>query len=414
MESSNTVFVFLTVALSRYAKLSSSLFSKAVGDTHTHPDRVGVPVITLVGTIGKDKSVCQTYPALRSRLGNTFEFPDPFDQNLPSSVYAGAQYFVEVTFQGGTSVKGLIASKWHNKNRSLSFYSFNVAIDREPTAIVLRRFIDYAWPDVTPETETELLHIRPTNLNPEDPLEGLPSYIRVGRGWLGNSQDFVLNDFCITGDTCDSDAHSIEWRSDVSSTDIVYTSTIAPASESISGGVNVFKIPATRYWDDTETEYSITLMATRHFNDGVGSQPLLADAPFSGRGSSHIDATHVVRVWVPWELNGALPAGTYRSHGAFTIQAILIGGEVGRNIVFKVNVSLNLATFTQAPTRMPTRRPSRGPTQSPVPIRYYINWKSFTCTSEGEATEWSIGYRTKEECCKTHVAYDVQMCMREI
>ena len=75
----------------RYARLEGTGLEYAVGEEVMAPDRVGVPVITLIGTIGKDPEVCQTYPSLRSRSGNTFEFPNPFSPGL-LSVFNGAAH----------------------------------------------------------------------------------------------------------------------------------------------------------------------------------------------------------------------------------------------------------------------------------------------------------------------------------
>ena len=43
-----------------YTRLEGTGLEYAVGEEVMVTDRVGVPVITLIGTIGKDSEICQT------------------------------------------------------------------------------------------------------------------------------------------------------------------------------------------------------------------------------------------------------------------------------------------------------------------------------------------------------------------
>jgi hypothetical protein len=181
------------------------------------PDEVGIPVITIIGTIGKNNHVCQTYPTLRSLSGNTFRFPDPFSPGLPRA-FAGAAYYTEVRFVDGTVIMGLIAVKGDVDEKSLNFFSFNVALHRLPMEVALYCFTDSVYPYVSPQSGTELLHLRPIS---STSFEDLPPLLRVGRGWLGDSSNIVLDRFCVTAEDCDSDCFIVEWRSDVGSNSIV-------------------------------------------------------------------------------------------------------------------------------------------------------------------------------------------------
>ena len=108
-----------------------------------------------------------------------------------------------------------------------------------------------------------------------------------------------------------------------------------------------------------------------------------------------------------WEMNGSLPAGTYHSiPGALKISAKAIGGS-NNNLLLDLDIALNLGTITLAPTK----KPSPGPTKSPVQVRYYIDWNSFPCVTDGESTEWALSNQTKEDCCQSHMAYDFEICM---
>ena len=71
-------------------------------DTAQAPARVGVPVMTLVGTLAANRSACQSYPPAFSRAGNTFTLPSPYDAALPSAVFADAAHWLEVREGGDT------------------------------------------------------------------------------------------------------------------------------------------------------------------------------------------------------------------------------------------------------------------------------------------------------------------------
>jgi len=373
------------------------------------PEQVGVPVITLIGTIGRDRTVCQTYPPLRSSSGNTFAAPDPFSSGLPSA-FDGAAHYVEVRFFDGKNARGLIAVEKDLSEKALKFFSFNVAIHRRPTAIALYRFTDSSYPNLTPQSETELLYLRPIDLPPDDPLAGLSPLMKVGRGWLGDFSNVVLDRFCTTSEECSSDAFSIEWRSKIGSYSIVYASSLAAEPLQL-WGASIFPLPVIHDRDDS-AEYNITVLATRFYNDGLGLAPLLTTDPPSDEGSSDIDATHGIRLVAPWEMNGSLPAGTYHSiPDVMQLSAEAVDVSGSKSHLINLSISLNLHTVTEAPTFSPTKKPSPGPSRSPVIVRYYIDWNSFTCVTDGESTEWAPPHVSKEDCCYAHMAYDFPLCM---
>jgi hypothetical protein len=332
-------------ATKQYVPLSEAELVNAAGEHASMPDQVSVPVVTLIGTIGASRDVCQTYPALRG-YGNTFKLPDPFDTGL-SSAFDGASYFVEVRFESGSKVRGLIAVKDVSK---LSLYSFNVAIDQRPIAVDLYRFVDGSYPNLSSSTQTQLLHIRPIDLSSEDPLQGMSRQLRVGRGWMGDSSTPVIDSFCMSLGDCQSDRHHIEWRGDVGSDHVVYRSTLQGKNDD-DLGVTIFKVPARR--DKDSTEYTITVLASRYFNDLQGMSPLLTSEPVAGEGSSSIDVTHLVRIWAPWDLNDSLPVGMYRTlPGSFKISADAMGSASNtfRHNIIEFNVVCYIHTVTAAPT----------------------------------------------------------------
>eukprot|EP00804_Cyclotella_cryptica_P019707 CCRYP_016470-RA/>CCRYP_016470-RA protein AED:0.00 eAED:0.00 QI:898/1/1/1/0.66/0.57/7/803/2196 len=394
----------------QYVPLDGSDLLDTAGENAMTPVQVSVPVITLIGTIGANREVCQTYPELRG-YGNTFLFPDPFQPGLPSAYYE-ASYFVEIRLENGQKIRALIAVKDAAvSEKPLSFYSFNVAIDPRPIAVDLYRFVNSSYPDVTSESETQLLHIRPIELPSEDPLQGMPRQLRVGRGWLGDSPKPLLDTFCTSSDQCKSDKNIIEWRGNVRSDDVVYRSTLQGKNDD-ELNVTIFKVPALRQQDSSK--YTITVLAARFFDDALGMSPLLTSRPLTGSGPSSLDVTHMIRIWAPWEMNDSLPVGVYRSlPDVFKISADAIdtsNSHFHHNIL-ELNVELFIGTVTAPPTFAPTKRPSSGPTPSPVPVRYHIEWKVGTCVTDGSSSEWAPPYTTKEECCESHMHYEYSLCM---
>jgi len=396
--------------IKQYVPLVGQGLTNAVGQYAMLPDQVSIPVVTLIGTIGATRDVCQTYPALRG-YGNTFKLPEPFEPGLPSA-FDGSKYFVEVRFFSGRKIRGLIAVK---DVSVLSQYSFNIAIDQIPIAVDLYRFVDGAYPNLTSQTEIQLLHIRPIELHPEDPLRGMQRQLRVGRGWLGDSSTPLLDRFCISSADCESEKHNVEWRGTVGSDHLIYRSTLQGTNDN-ELKATIFKVPALRQKDSTE--YTITVLAARFFNDRQGISPLLTSKPITGVGSSSIDVTHVIRIWAPWELNEELPVGVYRSLvDSFKISAdtLASGGNTFQHNIIELNVLCYIGTVTASPTFAPTRRPSEGPSRHPVEVHYHIDWKHGTCLTEGDSSSWAPPYKTKEECCEAHMGYEYNVCLsREV
>ena len=164
-------------------------------------------------------------------------------------------------------------------------------------------FTNASYPDLTPLSGTELLHLRQTDLSPDNPLAGLPPLLRVGRSWLGDSSDIVFDSACISAEDCDSDDYNVEWRSDVGNDDVVYASSLTPQAQGLLGAT-VFQVPVMREWDDS-ADYIITVLATWVYDNGRGAMPLLATNLISDdEGSSDVDTTHGIRMG-----NERLPPG---------------------------------------------------------------------------------------------------------
>ena len=96
--------------------------SSVVVDRLFLPLKVGVPVFTIIGTLGDSEDVCQMYPPLRSSEGDTFHLPSKSDSNL-SSKFNDAAHIVEINFQDGSFEEGFIAVPRFNGSKELRFIS---------------------------------------------------------------------------------------------------------------------------------------------------------------------------------------------------------------------------------------------------------------------------------------------------
>jgi len=392
-----------------YVELKGQSFLDALGESAMQPLQVGVPVVTIVGTIGIDQEVCQTYPALRSRSGNTFQFPDPFSPNLPAA-FNGAAHFVEVRFEDGSAEKALVASKADSmKEKTLEFYSFNVALDRRPIAVDLYRFVGDSYPNITPQSRAQLLHIRPIDLPTKDSLDGLPPLLSVGRGQLGVSPEIVLDKLCVNEEDCYSDTYTFEWRSDLGNDDIFYSSNFVSWANSAAAAATVFKVP-TYSERDPEEDFIINVLATRFYNEELGLSPLLS-LNQNVHERSDPDVTHSIRIFAPYDMNKRLPPGIYRSKPG----TLLIDAKTNdeSRVLLELDVSINLSTHTASPTASPTKKTeSNGGTGSPTPAqRYHIDWMYGTCVNDGKESSWSPPYPTKSECCSAHMGAEFERCM---
>ena len=310
------------------------------------PVEVGVPTLTLLGTLASNSEACQTYPPTFTSAGNTFVSPNPFlSENLPSA-YDNAAHYIKVTFEDGSIELALIAvGHFVSSDTSLTFYAINVALSRRPVSVHLYRTISATWPDINESSEVTLLHTRA--IDPDHGGTPLPSVVRVGRGWLGAAaaQALELNSACISGSTeqysCATLAKTIRWRDIESMLVKTYQAQHVDASFS-SGSSTALRINVTREVDSTE--HQLIVMASRFYDESDGREfALIGTVQGAPTGSNGLlDATQGVRFWVPHEVNSDVlsPGGVFRSTSALTVEV----NDQSWRVAVTVNINVRAIT----------------------------------------------------------------------
>ena len=141
-----------------YDRIADANIANIVEMTAMPPVKVDVPVVTMIGILGKQDKVCQTYPQLCGSAGNTLQFPNPLDVDLQCSIYNGASYFIQVTFNNASSKRGLIAVPHLRISLDLRVCLFNVPVEDRPVKVDLYRFEIDCYPNVTSSSIKTLLH----------------------------------------------------------------------------------------------------------------------------------------------------------------------------------------------------------------------------------------------------------------
>ncbi|WP_410210102.1 M66 family metalloprotease [Aquirhabdus sp.] len=141
-----------------------------------NPTALGVPVVTIIGSLTSDTSngTTQIYPANAANYGNLFDLPDPTNPNL-ASVYSGAVYYAKVTFANGTTKLVLIPSAAITNSATLNYFSFNVDAKLSPTKVELYKSAA-GYPQVSTINST-LLYSRDI---PAFNLDALPTVHQQG------------------------------------------------------------------------------------------------------------------------------------------------------------------------------------------------------------------------------------------
>jgi len=315
-------------ATRNYDKVTDAQVVSLVDSYAMPPVKVGVPVLTFIGTLGKLLETCQIYPPVRSSAGNTFRFPDPFDLTLVASLFSGARYYVEVTYATGTKMKGLVAVPDLSSSTATRFFSFNIAIADQPTKVDLYRYNSVSYPNIVSTSATTLLFTRTINL-PAQPLDGIAATVKVGRGWLGESGDIDISKICISDLDCEEKSTVLKWRG----TESISYSSVVPSSN--LGNRSAFNVTVTRMEDKSTSV--LTVLATRFTNEISAS--LLSSLP----SPVAADSTHGVKFWIPYDLNSAFSFGTYKA----LIPAVTASNPDGSRFAdLRVNLNLYIPQVT--------------------------------------------------------------------
>ncbi len=315
----------------QYEKVEDGDIGTAIDQKMMPPIAANVPIITLIGTLGKNAEACQIYEPFKSSSGNVFQTPDPFTTGH-SSVYDGGKYYIEITYDSLPSRRGIIAVSDLTGSTELRYFSLNLAIEDRPNKVELYRFDSDAYPTATSSSDKTLLFTRPINLG-VDPLASLPAIYRAGRDWLGASGDVEISKICVSQEQCSSGANVLKWRGD--GTDITYGSSSSASDTSAEG--SVFEISVTRKED--ASAHTIKVIASRFYDDsGDALHPILG-SPTSSQWE--VDSTHGVTLYAPYSLNPGLPAGTFSSApGALKLWGDRPGNERFADIRVSVDVEI--------------------------------------------------------------------------
>ena len=327
-------------ATHNYDKINDNHVNSVIGSGAMPPIQVGVPVLTMIGTLGQRDETCQTYPELRASAGNTFQFPSPLDGSLTSSIYNGASYMVEVTFQNGSSRQGLIAVPNLGSSTALRFFSFTIAISDSPIKVDVYRYNVDSYPNILSSSTKTLLHTRFISISGNEMDGSIAATTRVGRGWLGSSGDVDITSVCTSETECETNSVILKWRGE--SGNIRYAS-VVPSSNRNS--TSELKIAATRLEDGTP--YTFTVLASRFVNEK--SAPFLLSDPAAAAAAAvpmiEDAPTHGIKFWVPYDLNPQLASGTYKFIGTVA-QATNPDGSLFATFRINLNVYLPKATET--------------------------------------------------------------------
>lgn len=323
----------------KYEKLTQDTIRTNINIDATLPLEVSVPVVTIIGTIGLNTSVCQIYPALYSSGGNTFSLPSPYSSNLPSA-YTGASYFIKVLFNDGSSDEALIAVPITISSNELRFFSLTVAISRQPVAVDLYRFDTAAYPNLSSSSSKTLLFSRSVDLSPNYLSKALRGVVRVGRGWLGGSSKLTVSSICTDKQDCLKQAATLRWT-DPQGGQLVYEC-VGVESSSTNANGNAFNVKVLRQEDGLE--YTVAILASRFFGESEVSVPLLDSTP----QLLQPDAVFGARFFLPYELNNQLRPGTYFTNTTSNMLSVKVsypGGSIFAN--FAVSASFKIFATTE-------------------------------------------------------------------
>ena len=291
-------------SIKKYQQLNQDSIRNSVDASAALPIEVSVPVVTIIGTIGVDPSVCQIYPAHYGSAGSTFFLPSPTTANLPA-VFSGAAHYVKISFADGSSEKALIAVPKTISSTELRQFSLTVAISRKPVNVSLYRYKNDTYPSLSSSSTEELLHTRSIDTSTSTLLKQLRGVVRVGRGWLGGSSKITISSICTDDQDCITRAANITWTGSEGGQMVYSLNNTASSGSSLTG--SFFNIKAVRQEDGLE--YTVTISASRFNGENGASVPLLD----SSSQSLAPDALFGARFSIPYDLNKNLGVGTYRT-----------------------------------------------------------------------------------------------------
>lgn len=175
-----------------------------VAAAYQAPVAIGVPVVTLVGTLGNLDEVCQTYPPYFAASGNVFSLPAPDTGDLHED-FTGSRWFLSLHHADGSIRHALIARGSMTDSTAVAMYSLNVARSSGLVRVDLHRS-GSAYPLIDIEG-AELIHSRAIAAPAAEPA----AVYKAGRGYTGNGV-LRLAQRCVSGVDCSGRIASSTWR----------------------------------------------------------------------------------------------------------------------------------------------------------------------------------------------------------
>lgn len=298
------------------------------------PERVNVPVATLIGTIAAASSpdARQIYPAMLAQSGNTFVMPDPFQSGLPS-LYNNARYFVEVVYANGKRAYTLIPQTQITDPDKLVHFSMNVALDDRPVQATLYESAQ-PYPAITLAGSTALF------TRPIDTQQPVPDVVTLGKDSMRQQSEVTLTSVC-TQKTCRRDSVDVAWypqdgtRLYFTAQDATVGATSAIANP--EGKAMQLSVPMT---GPDGAVHAVQVRASRTVNTADGYRALPANdnspAPVPLQGN-----LQRLVLWVDSTDNPDLPTGTYTTAAPVKLDVHTVN-DAGDTVVDEVSVNARI------------------------------------------------------------------------
>ena len=348
------VYLWNTATHQYDGPMTADVIRSTVKPTAQLPVQIGVPAITLIGTLATNLEACQTYPPTYTATGNTFVPADPFSSSGLPALYNNAAHYLKIIFQDGSSEFALLAvPHFESSDTSTKYYSINVAADRYPMSVELYATTSDVYPSITETSTVTLLHTRVIESN----MELVSGVVRVGRGWLGGvfgvAQPIQIDASCVSGSDehygCQDLASSVEWRDAQKHIGLTYsvnradTVISADASDAQSTALKIIV-----FRDNSTDEEQLLVMASRSYDNA--SRSLSESFPLIGSSAPAYspemeDEKQGVHFWVPYNgpnANVLAAGGVFRSTAPIVVQA----SDGSWNASISVNIRTRAVTET--------------------------------------------------------------------
>ena len=312
---------------------SNTYISSSMEYDYEIPMTTGSPVVTIVGALADtalSPDANHIYPPVFWDAGNAFPLPDPTQTGL--NAFDGANYVAEIT-----NVDGIISHALINKSTmtgtDLNLFSFNIPLQDNPVQVKLLH-------SETPYPNIDLSNATVLATRDFEPPPQLPKASIIGRQTLHTGK-LTLTSWCEEGINCDAQSASLLWSDseplsfhkgfvqteECAEADSVTTFTIDVINE--DGVIDTLTLHGQRIVDDGSQTWTVAM------NDST---------PWSTRPNLR----QTVRVWIPYEANGHLTAGSWQSiDGTATLSVQSGNGDTAIDVgSVAIDVSLTIEPTT--------------------------------------------------------------------